>query len=210
MHSERNRSMKLKLPTIRNKQATARNKALPDSEGLAHDCALAARIIEGNTAALERLVERHVARVNRYLHHRLGAGHEPLIQTVVKATFDEALRHLRPYAKGTASTPMEYWLIRLAERNVGKLQHIKGKAQATATTPQKDGDKAEGDLAIVRRALTALPRKDSFVLALALFEGMSAPEIASSLGVGQARSLRRLRSALAAISKQLPISEGAI
>ena len=209
MHSDRNRSMKLKLPTIRNKQANARNKALPASEGLAYDCALAARIMEGNTAALERLVERHAARVNRYLHHRLGAGHEPLIQTVVKATFDEALRHLRPYAKGTASTPMEYWLIRLAERNVGKLQHIKGKPQATVV-PQKDGDKAEGDLAIVRRALTALPRTDSFVLALALFEGMSAPEIASSLGVGQAHALARLRSALAAISKQLPISEGAI
>ena len=63
---------------------------------------------------------------------------------------------------------------------------------------------------IVRRALTALPAQDSFVLALALFEGMSAPEIAATLGVGQARAMKRLRTALASIRKHLPRAGGAV
>jgi DNA-directed RNA polymerase specialized sigma24 family protein len=58
--------------------------------------------------------------------------------------------------------------------------------------------------------MAGLSQQDSFVLALALFEGMSALEIASTLGIGEARALRRLRSALAAISKQLPTSAGAV
>ena len=117
-----------KLPQVWNRQTAQRNNELPATEGLADDCALAAKVMEGDTAALARLLERHQARVNRYLQHRLGGGHEPFIQDVIKATFDDALHHIRPYARGTTSIPMEYWLIRLAEQNLVKLQGIASKA----------------------------------------------------------------------------------
>jgi RNA polymerase sigma factor (sigma-70 family) len=221
MPRERKELTRLKvpaLPKIHNKQAIARNKALNASEGLAYDCTLAARILEGNMGALDRLLERHLARINRFLQHRLGTGHTALVRDVTTATFDDALRHLKPYAQRTATTPMEYWLIGLAERNLGKVQRVKGKTRPTATappttvrsTPQQHEDTADSDLAIVRRAMAGLSQQDSFVLALALFEGMSALEIASTLGIGEARALRRLRSALAAISKQLPTGAGAV
>ncbi|MEP6776239.1 MAG: sigma factor-like helix-turn-helix DNA-binding protein [Chloroflexota bacterium] len=198
-----------RLPQVWNRQTPQRNRALPTTEGLGDDCALAAKVIEGDTAALARLLERHQARVNRYLQHRLGAGHEPFIQDVIKATFSDALLHIRPYARGTASTPMEYWLIRLAEHNLAKLQGIAGKAQVGSALA-KEEVQDDGDLPIVRRALAVLPAQDSFVLALALFEGMSAPEIAATLGVGQVRALKRLRAALAAIRKHLPRAGGTV
>jgi DNA-directed RNA polymerase specialized sigma24 family protein len=197
-----------KLPLIRTKQAA--RKRLPGSEGLAYDCVLAAGISEGDTASLDRLLERHAARVNRYLNHRLGTGHEMLVQTIVKATFDEALQHIRPYAKNAASTPMEYWLVRLAERNLIKTQKAPVKAQAAVEKTKKPEAKDESDLAIVRRAMAKIPVEESFVIALALFEGMSAPEIALTLGTGQASSMKKLRSALAALSRALPASEGAV
>lgn len=200
--------MKSKLPQVWNRQTTQRNIELPASEGLADDCALAAKVSEGDTAALARLLERHQARVSRYLQHRLGAGHEPFIQDVIKATFDDALQHVRPYARGTASIPMEYWLIRLAEQNLVKLQSAVGKTQVRSGLAKAEDVQEEGDLPIVRRALAALPAQDSFVLALALFEGMSAPELAATLGVGQARALKRLRSALASIRRHLPRAGG--
>jgi RNA polymerase sigma factor (sigma-70 family) len=196
-----------RLPQVWNRQSPRRNQALPAAEGLADDCALAAKVAEGDSASLARLLERHQARVNRYLQHRLGAGHEPFIQDVIKATFSDALQHIRPYARGTASTPMEYWLIRLAEHNLARLQGAAAKAQVRNVSPKEDNQE-EGDLPIVRRALAALPSQDSFVLALALFEGMSAPEIAATLGVSQARAMKRLRAALAAIRRHLPRAGG--
>lgn len=201
--------MKPKLPLVWNKQRTQRNNALPATEGLAYDCALAAKIAEGDTAALARLLERHQARVNRYLQHRLGAGHEPFVRDVIKATFDDALQHIRPYARGTTSIPMEYWLIRLAEHNFVKLQAIAGKAQVRNGLSKEEAQE-DGDLPIVRWALAALPAQDSFVLALALLEGMSAPEIATTLGVSQARALKRLRAALASVRKHLPRAGGTV
>ena len=171
MPRERKELTRLKvpaLPKIHNKQAIARNKALNASEGLAYDCTLAARILEGNMGALDRLLERHLARINRFLQHRLGTGHARLVRDVTTATFDDALRHLKPYAQRTATTPMEYWLIGLAERNLGKIQQAKGKARPTATappttvrsTPKREHDTAESDLAIVRRAMAGLSRQD--------------------------------------------------
>src|SRR6476469_3074931 len=201
--------MKPKLPQVWNRQTAQRNNDLPAAEGLADDSALAAKVLEGDTAALARLLERHQARVSRYLQHRLGAGNEPFVQDVIKATFDDALHHIRPYAKGTTSIPMEYWLIRLAEQNLVKLQGAAGKAQVRSGLHKAEVE-AEGDLPIVRRALAALPAQDSFALALALFEGMSAPEIATTLGVGQARALKRLRSGLASIRRHLPRAGGTV
>jgi RNA polymerase sigma factor (sigma-70 family) len=170
-------------------------------EGLAFDCELAERIRDGDQMALERLVERHMPGVNRYVHHRLGPGHDEQAWSVVRSTFDEALQKLGPYARKSTTTPMGYWLIRLAERNLGKQlsRTRKDRQDKIAFTSNNE----EEDLAIVRSAMTALPQRYSSVLALALFEGMSTEAIAYTLGVGQARALRRLRAALKQIGTKL-------
>jgi RNA polymerase sigma-70 factor, ECF subfamily len=170
-------------------------------EGLALDYELAARIREGDRAALERLVERHLPRVNRYVHHRLGPGHDDLAWSVVTATFDEALRELGPYARNATATPMEFWLLRLAERHLGKQRRPPRKPNAPELPPatEKEGE----ELAIVRSALDTLPRRHASVLALALFEGLTAEGIAYTLKMGQARAMKRLRAALRQMGKRL-------
>lgn len=54
--------------------------------------------------------------------------------------------------------------------------------------------------------MNALPRRYASVLALALFEGMPTEAIAYTLGVGQARAMRRLRAALRQIGKRLGVA----
>ncbi len=169
-------------------------------EGLAFDCELAARIRDGDRTAFDRLVERHLPRVNRYLQHRLGLGHDELALSVASSTFEEALHKLGPYARKTATTPMEFWLLRLAERNLARQHHPpKAKASEPPTTTPTEGD----DLPTVRTAMQTLPRRYSSVLTLALFEGMTAESIAFALGMSQARAMRRLRAALRQIGKRL-------
>jgi DNA-directed RNA polymerase specialized sigma24 family protein len=190
-----------KLPRILRTQPAPHN-----AEGLALDCDLAAKIREGDKGALQRLVERHIPRVNRYVHHRLGPGHGHLAPDIVSDTFVEAMSRLGPYARSTTSTPMEFWLLRLAERNLGKRRlPAKGSDQDKATpTTSKEGE----ELALVRSAMTTLHRRHAYPLALALFEGMSAEEIAYTLGVGQARAMRRLRAALRQMGKRLAGATG--
>src|SRR4029453_8051339 len=106
--------MKLNLPI-------QRDSAARRDPGLANDCDLAAHIKDGDRDALRRLVERHIGRLHSYLLRRLGEGQDDLINKVVAVTFSDALRRLGPYARGTASTPMHLWLIRLAERNLARI-----------------------------------------------------------------------------------------
>ncbi|MEO5953612.1 MAG: hypothetical protein ABIQ44_14190, partial [Chloroflexia bacterium] len=183
-----------------NSQAAPHN-----AEGLAYDCELAERIRDGDRVALERLVDRHMPAVNRYVRHRLGAGHDEQVWSLVRATFDEALRKLGPYARKSATTPMGYWLIRLAERNLGRYL-LKAKVDENGKSRfQVGGD--DDELGIVRSVMIGLPRRYSAVLALALFEGMGTEGIAYTLGVGQAAALRRLRAALRQIGKKVAPSE---
>jgi RNA polymerase sigma-70 factor (ECF subfamily) len=162
---------------------------------------LASRIRDGDRAALERWVERHLPRVHRYVHHRLGPGHDDLAVEVVRATFSEALRKLGPYARSAVATPMEFWLLRLAERNLARQHRIPPSIDTGGAAHNSSGQ--DEDLAIVRAAMDTLHRRHASVLALALFEGMSSEEIAYTLGVGQAKAMRRLRLALRQIGKRL-------
>jgi DNA-directed RNA polymerase specialized sigma24 family protein len=166
-------------------------------EGLTFDRELAAKVREGDRAALERLVERHLPRVNRYVRHRLGPGHDDIARNVVTATFVEALRKLGPYARNRTTTPMEFWLLRIAERNLGRKLPPVGEGPGEVAEPES------GELALVRRAMGTLPRRYQAVLALALFEDMPANSIAATLGTGQGRAMRRLRAALRRLGKHL-------
>ena len=180
-------------------------KQPPSKEpGLAFDCELAGRVTEGDPGALRRLVDRHAGRVANYLLHRLGEGHDDLIDNVLSATFAEAIRRIGPYARGTATTPMDLWLVRLADKNLAKHRPVPIPVQAR--TPRED---TPSDLARLRLAMTAIPERQRFVLALAIFEQMSAHEIAQTLSATPAGAMRRLRTALKSVGKALEAQEEA-
>jgi len=183
--------MKFSLPIQRDGNARK-------DPGLASDCELAARIKEGDREALRRLVERHIGRLHSYLLHRVGDGHDELIDRVVAATFSDALRRITPYAKGTASTPMNLWLIRLAERNLAR----------TRSASPFTVDAPPSDLTRLRAAMSALPNRHKFVLSLAVFEQMPPGDIAAALGTSPSGAMRRLRTALNRVGQVLAKQEG--
>ncbi|MEO8285856.1 MAG: hypothetical protein ABI670_05435 [Chloroflexota bacterium] len=172
--------------------------------GLAFDCELAGRVTEGDPGALRQLVDRHAGRVANYLLRRLGEGHDELIDKIVATTFAEAIRHIGPYAKGSATTPMDLWLVRLAEKSLAKQRPAPTPVQAQ--TGQAD---TPSDLARLRLAMTTIPERQRFVLALAIFEQMPAHEIAQTLPATPAGAMRRLRTALKGVSKALEAQEEA-
>jgi len=201
--------MKLSLPI-------QRDNAARKDPGLANDCDLAARIKDGDRQALRLLVERHIGRLRSYLLHRLGEGQGDIIDRVVAATFFDALQRLGPYARGTASTPMNLWLIGLAER---KLARVRTVSTPKARTPQPGFLSGTGfpseaevlspqsDLTRLRAAMAHLPNRYRFVLALAVFEQMPAGDMAHALGMSPAGAMRRLRAALKRVGKVLAKQE---
>lgn len=164
--------------------------------GTALDYELARRISEGDREALSRLLDRHLGTVYAYVARRLGPEHEDLVADVTRATFQQALRRLKPYARGTASTPMRLWLLRLAG---GQL------ADETITT----NDKAGGESSALHPALDRLPSRQQTVFSLALFEGLAPEEIAAASGLGLSRAMRLLRSSLKRAAEVLDEREGA-
>jgi DNA-directed RNA polymerase specialized sigma24 family protein len=189
--------MKLPLP-----DSLKRDTSASRSPGLEVDCDLARRIREGDRAALARLLDRHTGRMQSYLHRRLGPGpdRDALVENVLKATFTEALRKMAPYARGSASVPMEMWLLRLAERNLARV-HKKPKGKTHRPS------ESATDLERLRAVMEVLPGKHNSVLALALFEQMPAQEMAQALGTSPTGAMSRLRSALKRTARELTAQE---
>jgi len=201
--------VKMRMPVQVNRSVRTTRK----DPGLEYDCEIAARIKEGDHKALRQFVERHIGRVHTYLLHRLGEaeGNDALIDKVIAATFNEALRRIGPYASGAATTPMDLWLIRMAEKNLSKQQRnppsTVGSKGENSELRTQNSQLQPSDLTRFREALSALPNRNRAVLALAIFEQMPAGEIAQSLGVSPTRAMRRLRDALRRLSKVLAEQE---
>jgi DNA-directed RNA polymerase specialized sigma24 family protein len=182
--------MKIKWPARPDNSGNSMKK----SPGLANDCELAARIKEGDRRALRQLVERHIGRVRTYLLHRLGEDRVDTVDRVVALTFGDALHLIGPYATGSASMPMEFWLIRLAEKNLSRMRPDKKSAGEAI---DRHAAHAQGsDLARFRAALSGIPDRFRSVLVLAVIEQMPANEIAQCMGVSPASAMRSLRTAL--------------
>ena len=130
--------MKLILP-----KRTEDPRAVPP--GLAYDRELAARIYAGDRAALERFVDRHAGTVYRYLAHRLGEEQDDLAHRLTAETLADALGKLGGYARGTADTPMELWLLRVADRRLAK-------SKPPRIPPPDRPDENERDVDTLRRA----------------------------------------------------------
>jgi DNA-directed RNA polymerase specialized sigma24 family protein len=191
--------MKIKWPARSGRAVRNASK----SPGLVYDCELAAQIKEGDRKALRHLVERHLGRARNYLLHRLGEGHEQFIDRVLAATLNEALRHIGPYSAGSASTPIELWLIRLVEKNLVRMgRELRIETRASSSQAPNDSD-----LAQFRGALSRIPERYRAVLILAVVEQMPAADIAAALGVSPAAGMRRLRAALKHLGSALESQE---
>lgn len=190
------------MPSVLAKRLKLNNnlpRRLPDMET---DYELALQTSEGTRAALAQLVDRHIGPLYTYLLRRAGSGSEKLAGEVVQATFRHALRRMRPYVRGTATAPMRLWLIRLANR---ELARKRGKKRSKPSPPKP----GETSLDTLRRVLPALSARDEAVLSLAIFEGMPAADIATSLGTSPARAMRILRHALRRVDAFLIAEEQA-
>jgi DNA-directed RNA polymerase specialized sigma24 family protein len=172
-----------------------------DSPGAQVDRELAARIGKGDREALERLLDRHLDPVYAYIRRRLGPDHDELAAQVVTATFEQALRRMGPYARGTASTPMRLWLFKLAGNHLASRRfwildfgfwsrsvNPKSKIRVPSGRPKS--------IMALRESIAALPPRKQAVLSLALFEELVAEELAAAAGVSVPRAMRLLRSAL--------------
>jgi RNA polymerase sigma factor (sigma-70 family) len=193
--------------------------AAKKAPGLAADCEIAARIKEGDRQALIQFVDRHIVRLHNYLLHRLGQGHNETIDKVVESTFKEALRRIEPYARGEATTPMELWLIGLAEKYLAKSRPASSTGGAKTTTavsetPEEGNRRSPlpeqagmSDLERLRSAMSAIPNRSRAVLTLSVFEQMTAGDIAQTLGVSPTSAMKRLREALKQLSRVLEQQE---
>lgn len=179
---------------VQSQKPKAKSQIQHVDAGTALDYELARRISEGDREALSRLLDRHLGTVYAYVARRIGPEYEDLAADVTRATFEQALRRLKPYARGTASTPMRLWLLRLASEQL---------ADETITTT----DKAGSEFAALHSALGKLPSRQQTVFSLALFEGLAPEEIAAASGLSLARAMRLLRSSLKRAAEALDEQE---
>ena len=159
------------------------------SPGLAYDRELAARIHAGDRAALERFIERHAGTIYRYLAHRLGEEQDDLAHRLTAEALSDALGKLGGYARGKAATPVDLWLLRVVERRLAR-------SKLRPVPPPDRADEEERDVDILRRALTRVPSRYAFPVSLAVFEQLTAGEMAHALGTSPSRAMRRLRAGL--------------
>jgi RNA polymerase sigma factor (sigma-70 family) len=178
---------------------------LSDMPGEDLDVELARQISEGSQEALARFVDRHVGYLYKHLQRRLGPGHDALIETVVKATFASAFRRMRPYARGSARTPMRLWMLRLAGRELSR--HRKSISPGRGVS---GGTVESEELSALREVIASLPPRQQAAMFMALFEGMSAEEVAGALGVRQARAMRLLRNGLRRTGVKLSLAHAEV
>src|SRR4051812_10662075 len=174
-----------------------KTKKPPTTPGMEADRELAQLILNGDREAMSRLLDRHLSAVYSYLRRRTGPGHDEMIAAVVTATFADALRHMKRYASGAETMPLRARLIRTA-----------GKQLAKQPRSQVERGNESDNLNSLRTAMLKLAPRKQDVLALALFEGLNAEEIAEATGYSQARSMRLLRSGLKQTEKLLVRTTG--
>lgn len=166
--------------------------------GLEADCELALGVAEGDRDSFERLVDRHLAAVYKYVVRRLGQGpeQEKFAREVTVATWEDAMRRMKPYARRRTNIPMRLWLFRLANRQLAKRQ-----ARLKALLREASGESEE--IAQLRRAFADIPLRQQAALSLALFEALPAGHIAGALGLNNWRAMSVLRRALRRVDARL-------
>lgn len=156
--------------------------------GLELDIQLARAIGEGSREAMERMLDRHLGPLYRYVLRRLGQGKERQAEAITAAAFDDAMRRMKRYSQGERTVPMRLWLLRLANRHI--VRYDRKVRSAGELSPLYN------DLDRLREAIAGLRPKDADAAALALLEEMMPGEIAEVLGVSRNAAMKHLRHAM--------------
>jgi len=177
------------------KKEDPRARRTSESPGDLLDAELARQVVKGDREALAHLLERHIGPVYGYVERRLGPGRSELTREVVEATFEEALRGIKRYARGPMSRPMRLWLVNIASRQLARRHR--------AISAKREPYTESGRLLRFRRVLDALAPRKQAALFLALVEELPPQELAGALGTGLPGAMHLLRSALKDAGKSL-------
>lgn len=176
------------------------------------DEALLAALHAGDDQALARLLERHAPAVYRF-GARMCRDPEDA-KDVVQDTLLAAARGLRDFRGGST---LSTWLFTIARsfcikkhrRRAGEPEHVvaldsdEGRAVA-APAPAPDETAADKEIgAALEDAIQALEPAYREVLVLRDVEGLTAPEVASVLGIGVDAVKSRLHRARSAVRERL-------
>jgi RNA polymerase sigma factor (sigma-70 family) len=155
------------------------------------DGSLRARLRAGHASAFAELFDEHADVIYRYAVR--SCGNWAVAEDVVSATFLEAWRRRGTLNPG--EDPVRPWLFGIATnvlRNTarGSRRHLAALARipAAAVEPDFTGAVAEqlddaAQLAVTRRAMAGLGRKDREVIELCVWAGLDYAEAAGALGV---------------------------
>lgn len=199
---------------IKSESSLLPSKDNTDPERLSDEI-LAARVAQGDPAALEALYDRHASTVLGVLLKVIGD--RAVAEDALQETFWRLWKSASTYevARGSFSS----WLFRIA-RNLAidahrrmnvRPQPMVGASDADALadrTPDPDTDvpeQAQMDLRNrqVRSALTALPRVQRQVIELAYFYGLTRQEIAEATGEALGTVHTRARLGLQKLREEL-------
>ena len=183
------------------------------------DEVLAARVAQGDTAALELLYDRHASAVLGILFRVIGD--RATAEDVLQETFWRVWKSAYTYAGERGS--FTSWLFRIA-RNLAIDAHRRTNVRPQALSSSGDMDavadrtpdpdtnvpeQAQADFRNrqIRSALSALPRVQRQVIELAYFYGMTRQEIAEATGEALGTVHTRARLGLQKLREELDREE---
>ena len=177
--------------------------------GEASDGELAGLQLNSSQAAAREIMRRHREPIYRLVQSHIGDASEAL--DVTQETFIAAFAALRSYDQ---ARPLRVWLSRIAinkcrdwarRRAVRRFFTFAAPMEAADQTaadlvPAVEALAAAQELAVVRRAIAALPATLKEPLILRTIEGLSEAETALALGISNKAVETRLYRARAALS----------
>jgi RNA polymerase sigma-70 factor (ECF subfamily) len=155
-----------------------------DAYSALDDAQLMARLAEGDGAALTALVRRYQRHVLETAY-RL-TGDRTLAEDVGQETFVRVWRSARRYEP---TARFSTWLYRIvlnlcidASRKRGSLSFAPSELSEERSAPASDPIERNEQVAVVRRAVAALPERQRIALVMHRFSGLSCREIVEATG----------------------------
>ncbi|HEY0645896.1 MAG TPA: RNA polymerase sigma factor [Nocardioides sp.] len=169
---------------------------------------LAARLVEGDEAALEEVYDRWSALVHTYALRALQDVHDA--EEVTQQVFISAWRSRHTLTPSPAALPA--WLIGIARHKVADVRAARARdadrvaAAAAQPAVHDDGavvDEEIADRLVVRQAVEELPDPRRTILFLAFWEERSHAEIAETVGLPLGTVKSHVRRGLVNLHRQL-------
>jgi RNA polymerase sigma factor (sigma-70 family) len=160
----------------------------------------------GSKRAGQQLFTRHHASLTRYFHNKAGGETDDLVQQAVLACLEAHPRfrkdaRFRTFLFGVARNVL-YEHFRRAHKGAAVLDVDSISVAELGTSPSSLVAREEEER-LVRDALRQVPLASQELLELYYWEDLSAPELASLLGIGEGAVRSRLRRAKEQLEEQL-------